>query len=232
MLVAAMTFTTVFFMTMVFMSMLLGAMLRLRTMLLRTTMLFRPMILRCLTHWATVAAAGSTLRAVITTMLRLPLSVLRMAGIGIITFIMAVPNRVRVVTPAVSGIPCSVLGFMHPRCTLVQHHLVCIIKIKISIAWWQVRACNPCTAIHIYILLCVHIIVSIYIGNIVVVHMIITGRSPGWLCTYVYLQTDLCMRCLAKKTGSYYREKNDFLFHTRYDTITRPMQMPRLNVHG
>jgi len=105
----------------------------------------------------------------------------------------AVPDKhltMRVSTEMVELLPMLVITQI--SLGLVDHFFMAVVKIKIAIAGRQLMGERPVTPVQVDELMVGHIIVSLNIRNIIILHVIVANRSPGRLLPdidrYAYLR--------------------------------------------
>jgi len=112
-----------------------------------------------------------------------------------VSLIMTVPDEllVRRLTAEMIKVP-SVLVEMQISLWLIYHLFMTVIKIKIMITGRQLMRERPVPPVKIDKLMIGHIIIGLYVRNIIIFHMIISCRPPGRLRPNVYGKMNLC-RC-------------------------------------
>ena len=93
----------------------------------------------------------------------------------------AIAYHYLIMTTAVRYIFSTVNIMANPWVSIVYHDFVAMVEIKISIARWQCRPAYPCAAIKIHKYMAGNIIISISIGQVILIHMIISYRAPDRL---------------------------------------------------
>jgi hypothetical protein len=87
---------------------------------------------------------------------------------------------------SITGIPCSVIPIITPWFRAVYNHLIAIIKVIIAVPDRQIRPADPYIIAKVYVLMRGNIIISPYIGHIIIISMIISYRSPIGLHANIY----------------------------------------------
>jgi hypothetical protein len=86
-----------------------------------------------------------------------------------------------------------VVSVVQVRPGFVDHYLMAMIEIEVAITRRQVVREDPAATVLINELMIGHIVVSLDVGNVIVVYVIIPGRTPGGLNADVDGNTDLCV---------------------------------------
>jgi len=81
---------------------------------------------------------------------------------------------------------------------IIQHHFVTPVQIIVPVDPWQRCGEDPAASVKINELPAWHVIVHIYIRQIIIGGIIITRRTPLWLYAQVYLNTNLGLAGLCK----------------------------------
>jgi hypothetical protein len=102
----------------------------------------------------------------------------------------------------------AVLIIMQIRLRLVHDDLMAMIKIEVVIAGRQLMRKRPMAPVQVDEFMRRNIIVRLDIGNIIIFHMIIPGRSPGWLVADVDGKLDLSL-CRMRKSKHAEHEAGD-----------------------
>ena len=110
-----------------------------------------------------------------------------------VSFIMTVPDEllVRRLSAEMIKVP-SVFVKTQISLWLIYHLFMTVIKIKIMITGRQLMRKRPVPPVKIDKLMIGHIIIGLYVRNIIIFHVIIPCRSPGRLRPNVYGKMNLC----------------------------------------
>ena len=103
-----------------------------------------------------------------------------------ISCIMAIADDSLVPAAPEACIPRSYIGVVQPWVRLVYYYLISMIHIIVSVWAWQISCMDPGIITEINILMSRNIIISIHIGDVIIINMIVTYRTPFRLCTNIY----------------------------------------------
>jgi hypothetical protein len=113
----------------------------------------------------------------------------------LVSVLVVIPDEIlAMIFPPEVIVVSAVVVEMQVRLGFVHHHFVGMVEIKIIVTWRQFMRKCPVPSVKINKLVGRHIIIGLYVRNIIIFHMIVSCWSPGRLFTDVDRKTDLCLR--------------------------------------
>ena len=120
--------------------------------------------------------------------------VFRMSFYFVISAVVAIAyNHLRVIA-TISWIPCPVIIEESIRPRLIHYDLVTRVQIIIPVTGRQRWRIDPSSSWHINKLVRGHIIIGFNIRQIIILHVVVTYRSPNWLRSDVDIDIESHLR--------------------------------------
>ena len=119
--------------------------------------------------------------------------------VAFVLIIVAVPERRLVKLAAVLGILVTILAMVPVSILLVNGHFMHTVQIVLAILFWQYGRTNPMPVMQVDELVCRNIVVHVHVRDIIILCVVISLRSPGWLVTDIHVDLDLCPKGVARQ---------------------------------